>query len=279
MWESICEYINTLNDKYDNKIDWLIKNGRKSVNNIEFIHPRFDAETLNENPDPWGNVQIDSLGYILLGLGLTDKETIHIKGSDKTIELILKVLDSIEYWHCPDNGIWEEDSEIHASSIGIVLDGLKSLGLESSSLYAEGEKALTQILPRESDSKDVDLSLAMIACLPTSTRTYLTRKQIVENITNELQRDNGAIRYNGDIYYNYGSEMEWSMWFPLVGIYHYYDGNKTLSRAYLNRCVDLHINNCRNGLPEGYCNGKANPNNPLGWSNALFIELIDLFVD
>lgn len=278
-WDSMCKYINTLDSLYDNKLKWLIKNGRKSVNTIEFIHPRFDAQTLAENQESWGNIQIDSLGYILLGIGLANKAGIYIDGNETVVDSILKVLKAIKYWSCPDNGIWEEESEVHASSIGIVLDGLKAIGYNDDELYAEGEKALTQLLPRESNNKNVDLSLAMITCLSTSTRTYLTRKQIVENITNELGGYYGAIRYHGDIYYNYGSEMEWTMWLPLVGIYQFNEGDKSLAEHYLNKCINLHKSNKRKGLPEGYCNGNSNPNNPLGWSNALFIELIDLFTN
>src|SRR5690606_9810409 len=76
---------------------------------------------------------------------------------------LVRYLESLEYWHDRDSGRWEEDEEVHASSVGACVAGLKSVqrlnGIEvSPELIQKGEEALDALLPRESERKFVDLS-------------------------------------------------------------------------------------------------------------------------
>jgi hypothetical protein len=249
------------------------------VNKIEFLHPRFNASTLEEIPQEWGNVQIDGLSYVLQGIADGWKAGLAISGAHITARTLISILQSIEYWSCEDNGIWEENIELHASSVGACIGALKSISefIEVPSLLIEnGESALSSLLPRESASKHTDLALATITCFPFN---VVDGSEIMWDMTRELERSNGGIRYSGDAYYAEGSEMEWPLWFAYAGIYYANIGAYTTAHSYLGRLKMLYDANWRKGIPEGYVNGVANANNPLGWTCALMVNLIDLLYD
>jgi phosphorylase kinase alpha/beta subunit len=279
-YESLCKYISTLDEKYDSKTDWLIKKGRDGVNNMEFIHPRFYADSLNEITSEWGNTQVDSLGYLILGLAEAKKSGMYINGSAKCIDTLLNVLDAIRYWDCPDSGHWEENVELHSSSIGIVVDAISHLKEVAEhphieNLLNKGREALTNLLPRESPTKRVDLAQAAIACMPFNTLPEVIRDRIVDDISYSLEREHGAIRYHGDTYYQTNSkEMEWTFWFAYKGLYYSNIGDHKAASNYLGKLVEIYKENNGN-IPEGYVDGNPNPNTPLGWTVALMIELID----
>ncbi|MDD2700484.1 MAG: hypothetical protein PHH36_04515, partial [Sideroxydans sp.] len=61
------------------------------------------------------------------------------------------------------NGVWEEMEEIHASSVGACVAGLRSIsGLSfiviPNGLIEKGEESLRSLLPRESKAKFCDLA-------------------------------------------------------------------------------------------------------------------------
>src|SRR5207302_712705 len=119
---------------------------------------------------------------------------------------LVKYLQSVEYWHDRDSGMWEEDEEVHASSVGACVAGLKSIQrldkIEVSDwLIEEGQKTLNAMLPRESERKFVDLSLLSLIW-PYNIVTDEQRDQILENLEYHLLRERGVIRYKGDRYYN-----------------------------------------------------------------------------
>src|SRR5690606_18353895 len=81
----------------------------------------------------------------------------------KITQKLIWYLNNLEYWHEPDNGIWEFGMEHKASSIGACIAGLKA-ATELTELQIpegmieKGEKALDSILPRESEQHFVDLA-------------------------------------------------------------------------------------------------------------------------
>lgn len=267
--------------KYEEKIDWAIK--EKPKEQFKRIHARFNPDTFDEFWEEWGNKQNDAIGAILFRLGeleFQQKRSI-IKTNDqiRIINKLVKYLESIEYWHDPDSGVWEEAEEIHTSSIGACVAGLKSISRVAQievpvSLIRKGEKALNELLPRESKRKFVDLAqLSLI--WPYDVVGISQRDSILENVEYHLVRDRGVIRYKGDRYYNKNSdemseEAEWTFGLAWLAIIYEKIGNLEKARVFLK---DLVAVDTPEGLPELYFSNSPdyNENTPLGWGESLFI--------
>jgi len=286
-YHTLLDYMIGLEEKYDNKISWLIKNPRP-INTTRFIHPRFNKD-LSEITSEWGNIQLDAIGYFLLGIaeGVSDGLNIVRNLEDvKIIQKIINMLEAISYHTVKDNGAWEEYSEIHASSIGAIAGGLIKLKEVAhichiqipSSLISKGMCVLNSILPNESATKHVDLALLTLI-YPFNVVTPQQRDKILDNVEKYLLRNNGVIRYIGDEYYNnckdnqpIGSEMEWSFGLAYLSIIYSQMGDKNKAQFYLDKILKP-INKDTMYIPEGYYSNTndANPNIPLGWSVALAI--------
>lgn len=86
---------------------------------------RVDGNTLENYPEP--RVQNDSVGYALwLTCRFMLNGSLRPRRQDlETIAQTVRYLDTIQYWHDPDDGHWEEDRLIHASSVGAIMAGLR----------------------------------------------------------------------------------------------------------------------------------------------------------
>jgi GH15 family glucan-1,4-alpha-glucosidase len=146
----------------------------------------------------------------------------------RIVNKLARYLASIEYWKDEDSGMWEEDEEVHASSIGACLAGLKSINElpqidVPAYLIKNGQEALNRLLPRESKKKFVDLSLLSLI-FPYNVVNEKQRTEILENVEYHLLRDKGVIRYKNDHYYNknpdgYSEEAEWTFglsWLAII---------------------------------------------------------------
>lgn len=294
-YDTLTEYILGLDEKYDNKLKWLVEDPQ--VNSSCFIHPRFHHASLTEITAHWGNIQIDVFGYYILAIAEAKEKNLLIKNADKAVIELIKILDAIEYWKVEDNGIWEEASELHASSIGGVVGALKRYSsvtnmkndLMIEKLIKKGEKVLKDLLPRESVTKKVDLALLTLIYPFGAVDTDMA-KTLVKSVSEHLERDMGVIRYYGDAYYNnkphapfesrIGEECEWCMGFAFLAHAHKILGNETESIKYYNKCVDIHEFNGKNGLPEGYYGGtkEVNDNSSLGWPTGMLIDYIKNYI-
>ncbi len=260
--------------KHEEKIDWAIK--EKPDEKFKYIHARYDPDTLEEIWEDWGNKQNDAIGAILFKIGeLEEKGTKIIRGrQDKRIlQKLVWYLESIEYWHDEDNGIWEENEEIHASSVGACVAGLKKIGKivdVPEELIQKGQDKLDELLPRESLTKETDLALLSLI-YPYHVVNKKQRKEILKDIEENLVRGRGVIRYKNDAYYNKKGEAEWTMGFPWLAII-YKNMNKPAKYAkYMRKAVG--VMNEKGEMPELYYSGSSvhNENSPLGWSQALFL--------
>lgn len=267
--------------KHEEKIDWAIKN--KPTNSFQYIHARFHPETFEEFWEEWGNKQNDAVGCILYRIG--ELEAVHKKSVLKTndevrvVNKLVKYLQAIEYWHDRDSGMWEEDEEIHASSIGACVAGLKSIKridkIEvSNELIEKGEKALRALLPRESERKFVDLALLSLIW-PYGVVTKEEQTKILNNVEYHLLKKRGVIRYKGDRYYNKNiddtsEEAEWTFGLAWLAIIYEKLGEFEKADELLKNLISV---DTKDGIPELYfSNSKEyNPNTPLGWSESLFI--------
>lgn len=239
----------------------------RPIEEFEYIHARYNHETFEEYHEGWGNAQHDMIGLFLFKVARLEHKLGLVEPNKDIIMLLVEYLCSCKYWEDKDNGMWEENREIHSSSVGNCLAGLKAI---SNFVYVpwhlieNGQKTLDELLPRESETKDCDLAqLSLI--WPCEVVTENQKEQILKNIEERLVKTHGIMRYENDQYYYCNQEAEWVMGFPwLARIY----SNTSVSEYYLNKTVKLMHNN---SLPELYTNGNPNENNPLGWAEALFI--------
>lgn len=267
--------------KHESKIDHAIAN--KPAFRYQYIHPRYHPETFEEFWEEWGNKQNDAIGCILFKIGEleTVKNVRVLEGEDdlRIVQKLVNYLSTLHYWHDPDSGMWEENEEIHASSVGACLAGLKMVSsipgiYVAEELIKNGEIALNKLLPRESEKKFVDLALLSLIW-PYNVVSQEQRNNILENVEYHLLRKKGVIRYKNDHYYNknpdgYSEEAEWTFGLSWLSIIYGKIGSEK-AEYFLKRAVKT-INKSGE-IPELYFSNssKFNNNTPLGWSESLFI--------
>src|SRR3990167_1531391 len=123
----------------------------------QYIHARYDPITMEEILENWGNKQNDAIGALLFKIGDLEEKGIKIIRNQNDLRILQKLvyyLQSVEYWHDKDNGMWEENEEVHASSIGACAAGLKKISKivnVSKDLIKKGKEALNRLLTRESE--------------------------------------------------------------------------------------------------------------------------------
>lgn len=266
--------------KHKEKIEWACAN--KPTQGWQYIHARYNPETLEEYWEGWGNMQNDMVGLFLFKVGDLMRKGVPVAKDKEDLEMaqmLVRYLQSLEYFHDSDNGMWEEYDEIHASSVGNCVAGLKSVSDLVSvphELIQRGLEALESLLPSESATKQCDLAqLSLI--YPCNIVNESQRKKILENIEGTLVRSNGVVRYEGDYYYNarkhesdslIGTEAEWVFGFPWLARIYKDDPYK----------YNLYIEKTKSVMtPEGYlpelylASGRPNENVPLGWTEAMFL--------
>lgn len=283
-WETVNKTYNALLKvfiKHEKKIDAAIKS--KPKHKHEYIHARVHPKTFNEFWEEWGNKQNDSIGSILYTIGRLEENNKNIildnKDKIRITNKLVKYLGSVEYWKDEDNGIWEEDEEIHASSVGACLSGLKMIRkikeIEVPDiLIKKGEESLNKLLPRESKKKFVDLALLSLI-FPYNIVNARQRKQILKNVEYHLLRNRGVIRYKNDYYYNknpdgYSEEAEWTFGLSWLAIIYEKLKDRKKAKQLIEKMKSL---STKEGIPELYFSNskKHNENNPLAWSESLFI--------
>jgi len=260
--------------KHEYKIDWAVK--EKPKHHYQYIHARYDPITMEEIYEQWGNKQNDAIGALLFKIGDLEEKGIKIIRNENDLRILQKLvhyLQSIEYWHDKDNGMWEENEEVHASSIGACVAGLKKISKivdVHEDLIIKGEEALNKLLPRESETKEADMALLSLI-YPYNIVSKKQRDVILKNVEVNLVKERGVIRYIGDKYHYRNGEAQWTKGLPWLAIIHR-QMNKPDKYSYYMRKTMQAMN--ENGeLPElYYSDGKQyNENCPLAWSQALFV--------
>ncbi|MGB9748888.1 MAG: glycoside hydrolase family 15 protein [Candidatus Woesearchaeota archaeon] len=259
--------------KYEWKIDKAIISKPKTKQ--DYIHPIYTPE-MSEINQEWGFKQNDAIGALLFKIGdleLKGKRILRSKKDRQIMQKLVYYLASIEYWKDTDNGIWEEHEELHASSIGACVAGLKKISkivYVPKYLIKNGELSLKKILPRESETKEVDMALLSLI-YPYNVVSKKMAATILKNVESNLVRNKGVIRYIGDKYYFRGKEAEWTMGFPWLAIIYRNFNNPEKYAHYMRKTIE--VMNANSELPELYFgdSNEHNENTPLGWSQALFI--------
>ncbi|OGC82729.1 MAG: hypothetical protein A2788_00365 [Candidatus Abawacabacteria bacterium RIFCSPHIGHO2_01_FULL_46_8] len=284
-WEVVLKTYRAILDifiKHEDKIDYAI--ARKPGHTHEYIHARYHPETFAEFWEEWGNKQNDAIGAILFKIG--QLEHVHGLGliknraDERIVQKLVDYLVSIEYWQDPDNGVWEEAEELHASSVGACVAGLKSIRQLSfvsvpDDLIEKGERTLARLLPRESAKKFVDLALLTLI-YPYRVVTDLQAQEILANVEYHLLRKRGVIRYKGDHYYNknrdgHSEEAEWCFGVSWLAIIHKLLGDEEKAREFMERALATITSDGE--IPELYFSNSArfNDNTPLGWAESMFV--------
>lgn len=275
---------------YESRLDTCIKH--KPNLPMEYFHIRFEATKVEEIESPWGNAQHDAIGAIVFGIteGMrVGKRIIRDEDDRRIMQKMAEYFESIRYWMDADNGMWEEWREVRSSSVGAcvaALIGLKEQNLANVPewLIMKGLATLDNFYPFESADRPYDLAQMSLVYPFRIYDSYEARK-IIDNIEKHLLRDRGVIRYQGDSYYTtdpaglrkqemykyYGSEAEWTMGLNWLSICHQVLGDKEKAQQYIEHAEKVVLPDGR--FPELYYakTDKCNGNNPLGWSNALYI--------
>lgn len=271
----------TLFVKHKDKIDWAINH--KPNETWQRIHARFHPETFEEFWEEWGNSQNDAVGEVLnllVELELRGESVVETDEERKMMQKIIDYLTALEYWQDPDNGIWEENMEVHASSIGSCVAALKKAQKidwlhVSEDAIELGEQALRKLLPRESTTKFADLALLSLM-YPFAVTTEEETIEILRNVEYHLTKDKGVIRYKLDRYYNnnedgFSEEAEWCFGLAWLAIIYAERGMKDRAWYYLERAKGTVTADGK--VPELYYShtNKPNENTPLGWSESMYV--------
>ncbi len=267
--------------KHENKIHWASEN--KPHATWQYIHARYHPETFEEYWEEWGNKQNDAVGCILFKLGELEEKGLGVVETDdekRVVQRLVDYLNSIEYWSDPDNGVWEEYEEVHASSVGAALAGIEKIRAIQDihvpqEMIDRGGQTLNDLLPRESVTKFTDLALLSLI-YPYNIVSPEMAGEILKNLEYHLERNRGIVRYRNDRYYNknkdeYSEEAEWTMGFPWLSIIYSTRGDREKAEHYFKKAQTIFDHN---GLiPELYYSNSDRPNGnvPLGWAESLFV--------
>jgi len=194
-------------------------------------HIRFDGDTLKTLEEGWSHAQNDALGYFLWLSGqlLNAGELYLDEERFEVLNLLVRYLAHIEFWHDRDSGHWEEARKIEASSIGTALAGLLELKAFFDQYKVEDDDPqeqhevvqLSQILVQCIDSADASLSgILPNECIEADRSLYreydsallflayplnvvddVVGLKIVNNVRDHLMGPIGIRRYIGDSYW------------------------------------------------------------------------------
>ena len=236
-----------------------------------YLHCKY-REDLEEVTDDWGHHQLDAIGLLFY----TAAEMRYVLQEEdlSNLRFLVRYVETARYWCDPDIGMWEENCDPHASSIGAVVNGLRSLRslVEVPEwLIEEGQQALGRLLPNESQYHTTDLALLSLVW-PHRILLGDNAIAVIERVESELVRPHGTVRYIGDRYAGPDKwtaesvEPEWPMGFFWLSICRAITGGREQSREWLRR--GLHEATEHSYLPEMYVAGAPNDNTPLAWAHA-----------
>ncbi|XP_063707361.1 probable phosphorylase b kinase regulatory subunit alpha isoform X2 [Culicoides brevitarsis] len=309
----------------------------------QHVHDSLHAKYSSKNgqtvvrDDEWGHLQIDAISLYLLILAQMTASGLQIVFSLDEVAFIQNLIFYIESAYCiPDYGIWERGDktnhgqpELNASSIGMAKAALEAMneldlfgarGGPASVIHVLADEAhkcqavLQSMLPRESNSKELDSGLLSIIGFP----AFAVDDQQLIDVTREavvtkLEGRYGCKRFLRDgyktpredmsrLYYERWElrmfeniECEWPLFFCYMILYYTFKGDKDNMKKYFNKLEDVMIK-----TPEGmklipelyavphhlhmseYQSPGSQPRDPVGrcpflWGQSLYIlgKLVD----
>ncbi|MBC7552370.1 MAG: glycoside hydrolase family 15 [Taibaiella sp.] len=256
----------------------------------QYIHAKYDAHNVKEISEAWGHAQHDAVGMLLWSIGEGERHGKRIIRNSRDRDMVQKLvyyLRSCEYWQDKDNGMWEEHREVHASSVGACVAGLRSVSYlvdVPQHLVTKGLAALEELGADETDNRVADMAQLSLV-YPYRVYSREMAVQVIAKVEKRLLRANGVARYEGDSYYStvehdgrhqplahyFGTEAEWCLGLPWLAICHMELGNFEEAQAYIEQTEKIILPD--GSIPELYYakSQQYNPNTPLGWANALYL--------
>ncbi|XP_025263089.1 probable phosphorylase b kinase regulatory subunit alpha isoform X2 [Camponotus floridanus] len=258
---------------------------KSSQNPHDALHAKYSSvngQTVVGDTE-WGHIQIDAISLYLLILAQMTASGLQIVFNLDEVAFIQNLVFYIESAYCtPDYGIWERGDktnhglpELNASSIGMAkaameamneLDLFGARGGPTSVIHVLADEAqkcqavLQSMLPRESNSKELDSGLLSIISFPAfavdeSNLIHETR----DAITKKLQGRYGCKRFLRDgyktpkedanrLYYEpwelrmfENIECEWPLFFCYLILDYCFQGNKEAVEMYTKQLEEVMI--------------------------------------
>ncbi|XP_050728859.1 probable phosphorylase b kinase regulatory subunit alpha isoform X4 [Eriocheir sinensis] len=250
---------------------------------IDALHAKYSSTTGQTvvRDNEWGHLQIDATSLFLLVLAQMTASGLQIVFNLDEVSFIQNLVFYIESAYCvPDYGIWERGDktnhglpELNASSIGMAKAALEAMneldlfgarGGPASVIHVLADEAqkcqavLQSMLPRESNSKEVDSSLLAVISFPSfAVDDPLLIKTTRSTIQSKLQGPYGCKRFLRDgfktakedptrLYYEPWElkvfeqiECEWPLFFCYFILDHCFHGEEEAVKEYSERLEKL----------------------------------------
>ncbi|CAH0561386.1 unnamed protein product [Brassicogethes aeneus] len=254
-------------------------------NPLDSLHAKYSSETGQSvvGDNEWGHLQIDAVSLYLLILAQMTASGLQIVFNLDEVAFVQNLVFYIECAYCtPDYGIWERGDktnhglpELNASSIGMAkaaLEAMNELDLFGARggpysiihvLADEAQKCqavLQSMLPRESNSKEIDSGLLSVISFPAFAVDDPDLIEYTRNtIINKLQGRYGCRRFLRDgyktpkedprrLYYEpwelrmfENIECEWPLFFCYLILDNCFRGNKDLAAEYNSQLEEIMV--------------------------------------
>lgn len=305
---------------------------KHSQNPLDALHAKYDTKTGGEvvGDEAWGHLQLDATSIYLLMVAQMTASGLRIIFNQDEVDFVQNLVYYLgRAYSTPDYGIWERGNkinhgirELNSSSIGMALAALEVLngfdlyggeGDERSTIHvlpdeiARTEITLKSLLPRESNSKEVDAALLSVIGFPAfAVRNMALVEQTQQEIIDKLSGPYGCKRFlldghqtvledHGRLHYDPHElkrfehiESEWPLFYTYLMLNNLFVGNRHTAKAYRDLLDRLTVE--QGGLkllPELYFvpagaidaerdepgtqTRQPNENLPLVWAQSLFI--------
>ncbi|XP_016904315.1 probable phosphorylase b kinase regulatory subunit alpha isoform X3 [Apis cerana] len=258
---------------------------KSSQNPCDALHAKYSSvngQTVVGDTE-WGHLQIDAISLYLLILAQMTASGLQIVFNLDEVAFIQNLVFYIESAYCtPDYGIWERGDktnhglpELNASSIGMAkaameamneLDLFGARGGPTSVIHVLADEAqkcqavLQSMLPRESNSKELDSGLLSVISFPAFAVDEPNLIQLTRDaITKKLQGHYGCKRFLRDgyktpkedpnrLYYEpwelrifENIECEWPLFFCYLIVDYCFQGNKDAVTEYTKQLEQIMI--------------------------------------
>lgn len=299
---------------------------------LDSLHAKYDTATGEPvvGDDEWGHLQIDATSVFLLMLTQMIASGLEIIWTKEEVSFIQNLVYYIERaYRTPDFGIWERGAksnsgsvELNASSLGMAKAALEALsgfnlfgakGSQSSVIHvvpdniAQSNITLTNMLPRESNTKEIDAALLSVIGFPAfAVQDKALSDRVRNDIITKLEGNYGLKRFlrdghqteledEGRLHYQEQElkrfehiESEWPLFYAYLYLDALFRDDRSQILHYRQRLDAVMVE--QNGykmLPELYYVGKfdieaekqnpgsqkrtPNENVPLVWAQSLFL--------
>lgn len=250
---------------------------------LDALHAKYDTKTGNPvvGDKEWGHLQIDATSVFLLMLAQMTASGLQIVFSFDEVNFVQNLVYYIgRAYRTPDYGIWERGNkinhgkpELNASSVGMAKAALEAIdgcnlfgprGDRASVVHvlpddiARARITLEALLPRESNSKEVDAAVLSVIGFPAfAVEDAQLRDRTHRKIVEKLQGNYGCKRFLRDghqtviedsnrLHYEPQElqqfehiECEWPLFFSYLYLHHLFQGDRDLARDYADKLQNV----------------------------------------